>query len=144
MLSQVNCSLEMLLRQHEIAEGKQCASKRTMPDHLRYRITELFSLGKQRLAELDRSIMTSSHPIMPPQTEDRLYLLLGVTNLRAQAASAFKRSVGIVGRISLDRDEAESQRQMNLQFRGKMLRRFRQQMQQLQRFLKLYCGFEVS
>jgi hypothetical protein len=115
-----------------------------MPNHLRYRITELFGLGKQRLAELDRSIMTSSHPIMSPQTEDRLYLLLGVTNPRAQAASAFKRSAGIVGRISLDRDEAESQRQMNLQFRGKMFRRFRQQMQELQRFLKLYCGFEVG
>ena len=62
----------MFPRAVEVPAGKQRASERPVSYGSRYRIVACFALGEQRLAELDRLIMSGSHPMVSPQPEDRL------------------------------------------------------------------------
>src|SRR5262249_61728321 len=99
----------MFARRDKIAEREQGASEGAISDDPYHRIVDIPALFDQCLAQLDCAIMKAPHPVMSPQTKNRLYLLMRLANLRAQGGRTLERFARFVSGISLHRDETESE-----------------------------------
>ena len=69
--------LKMCASGFKPAKSEQGATETAVRHHANHIIVEQFRLCEQRLAQLDRTSMLSSHPKVAPLTKDCLYLFSG-------------------------------------------------------------------